>query len=130
MKEQQILNALQEQRQVKTIGCIFCNTQYATGKARIYTYKTWLDHKVDDYVVVETVKGFQVVQVKEVHTASQIDGTSSIEYKWIVAALDQDVYNIKTTTDVNNLAAIKDDLRKQASAKITDQLSDDLRKRL
>lgn len=130
MKAQQILNAVQEQKNVKTIGCIFTTTQYAQGHEKIYTYKTWLDHQIGDSVVVLTAKGYKVVEVVEVHEQSQIDGTSTIEYKWIVAIVDHNHYQAKTILDEEAIVDINNDLRKQASKTVLDQVSENLLKRL
>jgi len=130
MKAQQILNAVQEQQGIKTIGCVFNATKYAEGKQRVYTYKTWMDHVVGDFVVIETAKGYSVVEVHEVHETSQINGVTDIDYKWVVDKVDLTAYGLKLAKDRNSIKDIEDDLRRQKSVKITESISDDLLKRL
>ena len=112
MKAQMILNAYQENNNVKTVGCMFITANYAPGHERYYTYKTTLALEVGDYVVVETAKGFTVVQVAEVHDESQIRGTTDIEYKWVVCKIDATDYDVLVANDKKALAVIEVDLKK------------------
>lgn len=66
---------------MNTVGCEFQNTSYAKGHKRVYTYKTLGKHEVGDLVVVNTLKGYQVITVVEVHDTPQLK--EGIQYKWI-----------------------------------------------
>ena len=115
MQAQQILNAAQSES-VNTIGCTFTSTKYAVGHEKVYTYKTTMTHEVGDFVVIETVKGFQVVKVAEVHAKSQIDGQSTIPYKWVVCKVEQATYNSICDSEKKELHSINADLGNDATA--------------
>lgn len=64
-----------------------------TGK-NTYTYKTLLDVKVDDFVLVDTPSnGYQVVQVREVLSALEVDLEVKFEYKWLIQKVDLEHYD-------------------------------------
>jgi len=60
---------------------------------RTYTYKTDLELKVGDEVVVDAPStGLTVVVVSEVHTLADIDANAAYKYKWVVTKVDLDAH--------------------------------------
>ncbi len=58
-----------------------------------YTYKTMLDLKVEDLVVVQTPDGkFEAVRVEEVLEAHEVD-LEAFDYKWVVQKLDTEHFD-------------------------------------
>jgi len=60
---------------------------------RFYTFKTNLNLKVEDLVIVEGSGCFKTVRVVVVHDEPQIDLDADFDYKWVVSKLDLTAYN-------------------------------------
>lgn len=80
---------LSENENFRFISCVFA--PYTGNKE--YTYKTVLDLKEDDFVVVQTPSNqYQVVQVRTVLDPLEVEVDSRITYKWVVAKVDMAHY--------------------------------------
>lgn len=74
-----------ERKDFKVVSVVFDNSQ------KVYNYKTFMDIKEEDEVIVDTPSnGYVVVEVVKVTPASEY----SFEYplKWIVSKLNTDEY--------------------------------------
>ena len=63
------------------------------GSTKCYTYKTTLDIKEDDQVVVDSPSnGFQILKAYEVIPAIESELTFNYNLKWIVSKVDLEYY--------------------------------------
>ena len=93
----------------------------------LYTYKTRdKSIDVDDYVIVDTSSGYQVVEVVEVHFEPQFDLDSGIRYKWIVGKIDTKEYEQLTENDQKAYDILVDAEKLVAKRKLVDLYKDSL----
>ncbi len=93
--------------------------------SKSYTYKTTLDVKEDDLVIVHTPSGeykvVRVVSVKELH-----DVDNSFEYKWVVSKVDLDYYESCKRTESEIKKAVNrmtfDKQREEYKAQLQERL--------
>ena len=81
-----------------TVGVSFKNS------GKVYTYKAAKDIKleVEDCVIVQTVYGFEIVDVVRVdEDASGIDLSLNCKYKFIVQKIDLTQYNELSAKDIS-----------------------------
>ena len=78
----------------KTVQVVF----QSCGKR--YTYLTDEALKVNDWVVVDTERGLQVVAVVHVDDDCDIDIQDPIKFKWIVCKIDMSTYS-ERIKDIN-----------------------------
>ena len=71
------------------IGVQFKNNYTTSYEGKIYTYKTTLDLKVGDYVVVDPPQGLQVVRVCDIDVAPE---KAPATLKYIVCKVDLEDY--------------------------------------
>ena len=72
---------------IKTVECVF------EGSDKRYTYKTILDLKVGDKVVVNAPgNNFKIIDVVKIDNAPKLDINASFSYKWIVQKIDTEQY--------------------------------------
>jgi len=125
--ELKLYNALLIEKQVQTIGCIFPSTTYGSDGPRKYTYivPDDMQGKVSegDYAVVETQKGFSVVQVVEVHETCQVELSNTIEFKHIVDIVDLTGYADLQLRIRKAKLGIANDLRNAKATNITKHAS-------
>lgn len=77
-----VVNAmLTKNEQFKFVSCTFQTS------AKEYTYKTLLDVKAGDTVLVDTASGLQIVRVQKVLEVDEVD-LSEYDYKWVVQVID------------------------------------------
>ena len=80
---------LSENENFKYISVVF--SPYTGSKE--YTYKTLLDIKEEDFVVVHTPSGkYEVVQVRQVMPPMEALVSPDITYKWVVQKVNLDKY--------------------------------------
>lgn len=121
---------LAENEDFKIVEVVFNNSP------KVYHYKTTLDVKEDDTVVVDTPSnGLSIVTVKSVTPAIEHDLSFNFKIKWIVSKVDLDYYEqckeleSKLNRKLNQLRAhkrreeIKDQLADQVGAEGVEELA-------
>lgn len=80
---------------LSTVGVQFKDAN-GVAYGRTYTYKTDLELKVGDEVVIDAPStGLTVVVVAEVHTVADIDEDAGFNYKWIISKVDLEQHNAR-----------------------------------
>lgn len=92
MKQNHILSLLQENYTTVAVTFAVEIEKYLPGVNKLYTYKTNVDLKENDMVVVPSPDGFRVVRIIEVHDSPEIDTDASFDYKWVVDKVDMEGY--------------------------------------
>lgn len=85
---------------IKTVSVSF-------GGDTVYTYKTRLDFKLNDFGLVKVRGEFKVVEIKEVHDKPDIINSNTINYKWIFQKVDHDMYEDLELGDLRFKSAVK-----------------------
>lgn len=94
MKEVDALLCSNENFRFVTVAFQVANTP--SGWSKPYTYKTLLDLKEDDLVVVSACKGeesrMKVAKVTEILPPFSVDIDSEASHKWVMSIVDLSVY--------------------------------------
>lgn len=63
-----------------------------TEGGKVYTYKTFDDHEIGDFVVVKVIDKLKIVCIVGIDAVPDLIVNSSINYKWIVQKVDMTAY--------------------------------------
>lgn len=93
MRQNHVISLLQSG--YTTIQCVYDLSADAkpSGVLRAYTFKTTLELKEDDLVVVpHSTGGMKVVKVVAVHAEPKIDLNANFDYAWTICKVDTSEY--------------------------------------
>lgn len=126
---------------VKAVGVTFSpaarREHSANPSGRLFTYKTTLDLKVGDLVLVpvsdntemgkdrqygETAFGMKVAEVAEVD--ADLEFSSNINYKWVIQYVDMVAYEKLLENEKVAIGELRKIERKQYKAKMVEALSE------